>query len=213
MNLRQIITEAIDNTILRQYATRLTATIDQLRNGNITLTGDVYTFVNAFNEYCNNVSLAINEGRIEPGNPQNQQQNQQQQQNGNNNMNSMTRWIYGGKNHYYPNTSLLNIPRNAGIDVPLLHGVLDAGVRGYWGVRRWTGMDDRVIDGQNRQVGQRIQQPRNINTATSLRELIGQERMYYNNYMTVRNTTPQPVVQILDQCFVTLNDIGTQLNS
>ena len=213
MNLRQIITEAIDNTILRQYAARLTATIDQLRNGNITLTGDVYTFVNSFNEYCNNVSLAINEGRIEPGNPQNQQQNQQQQQNGNNNMNSITSWIYGGKNRYYPNTNLLNIPRNAGIDIPLLHGVLDAGIRSYWDTRRWTGMDDRVINGQNRQVGQRIQQPRNINTATSLRELIGQERMYYNNYMTVRNTTPQPVVQILDQCFVTLNDIGTQLNS
>jgi hypothetical protein len=206
MNLRQIITEAIDNTILRQYATRLTATIDQLRNGNITLTGDVYTFANSFNEYCNNVALAINEGRIEPGNQQTQQQ--QQQQNG---VNNITRWMYGGGRRYYPNSTLLNIARNAGLNVPPLNGVWNAAVNGYYNTKDWLGINDMFIGGGNN--GRRIQQPTNINTATSLRELIGQERAYYNSYMTVRNTTPQSVVQILDQCFVTLNDIGTQLNS
>ena len=196
MDLRQIITEAINATVLRTYATRLSNTIGAFRTNNIQLAGAVYNFVNNFNEYCNNIISAINDNRIDPPN-----QNQQQQRTGwfSNNSANMR--------HYMPNTNIYNnLKRLRLTPGNLLDGVGQAAYDSYWKTKEYIGLGkEPEVRGAVRQTAP--------DRSLYLRNLIAQKNGYLREYSRVQRSVTVQVGNIISSAFSILNAIESELNN
>jgi hypothetical protein len=194
MNLNRIITEAINNTLLRKYAAKLEKNIGLIRNSGVVPRGNIYNFLNNFNQYCNDITLSIRQNNIEPN--QNQAQNT---------------FYGGGYNRKYGNDlinklGLYNKATSVGLDLHLFNGVWNKGKEWY----------DKTVDhltgGDNMAQGMTLQSPnKNFKTAP-LKTLINEKDMFKKEFSNLQATMNVGIANIVSDSLAVIENINVELN-
>ena len=216
MNIKQIISEEINKTVLAQYATRLEQYIGRF-GIDVTPVGNnqaAINYINNLSSFSFQVKDAIESGNYEPrqGTPT---QYTQKSSYGSPNSTSgnLVRDTVNGLADMANDT--YNIARQTGLNQldPVIGGVMSAGQRGY---NKFNQVRDKAT-GVNRGVQPQVtkQQPNIKRSGVDLRTLMGQPYIQLGqdyNYVNQMNGNILYRVQAINNVFVILNDIKNALS-
>lgn len=201
MNIKRIITEAINKTVLENYVRTLEGQVSQLTKVKGLPAGVAYQYLCNLVAYCNEIKQSARSGNIEP----------------NSNVNTATAGRTGGgwnKFYFDPHVNIYNNLRSAGIEIPFLNGVWDSAVRGYNGTMDFFGLNGKGKDGKAQKV-----QATQGSGQYPVRTLVGQLNNWKVNYSSAVTKDPNGskvytmTSRIVAAIFKTIEDINNALGT